>query len=278
MSKPLPYSELKFENAIDLKTILETSDENETGYFIEADLEFPPELHEKFKMYPPCPEPLIPQVEWFSEYQREVMETTRSKPDCEKLIPHLFKHENYVLHYSNLKFIYKLGVKVEIKRVISFKQKPFMKDYIDSNNALRTIARKEKNDFLSNLFKLMNNSVFGETMEDVRNREDMHLTVDRDNAIKWLSKLEFKSANYIDGLYLIQTHKLATIYDKPVYVGCAILELSKVRMYNFHYNTIGNNFKNNYDLIYSDTDSLVYYIRHKNFYKWLWENSAEFDL
>ena len=91
-----------------------------------------------------------------------------------------------------------------------------MKDYIDSNNALRTIARKEKNNFLSNLFKLMNNSVFGKTMEDVRNREDMHLTVDRDNAIKWLSKLEFKSANYIDGLYLIQTHKLATICDKPV--------------------------------------------------------------
>ena len=49
-------------------------------------------------------------------------------------------------------------------------------------------------------------------------------------------------------------------------------------MYNFHYNTIENNFKNNYDLIYSDTDSLVYYIRHKNFYKWLFENSEEFDL
>ena len=96
--------------------------------------------------------------------------------------------------------------------------------------------------------------------------------------LKWLSKLEFKSANYIDGLYLIQTHKLATIYDKPVFVGCAILELSKVRMYNFHYNTIENNFKNNYDLIYSDTDSLVYFIRHKSFYKWMSENPEEFDL
>jgi hypothetical protein len=74
MSKPLPYSELKFENSIDLKTILETSDENETGYFVEADLDFPPELHNKFKMYPPCPEPLTPKVEWFSEYQKEVME------------------------------------------------------------------------------------------------------------------------------------------------------------------------------------------------------------
>ena len=62
----------------------------------------------------------------------------------------------------------------------------------------------------------MNTSVFGKTMEDVRNRENMHMTIDRDNAIKWFSKIEFKAANYIDGLYLIQTHKTATMYDKPV--------------------------------------------------------------
>ncbi len=59
----------------------------------------------------------------------------------------------------------------------------------------------------------MNNSVFGETMEDVRNRDNTHLTLDKDNALKWFSKIEFKHANYIDGLYLIQTHKTATVYD-----------------------------------------------------------------
>ena len=73
----------------------------------------------------------------------------------------------------------------------------------------------------------MNNSVFGKTMEDVRNRENMHLTIDRDNAIKWFSKIESKHANFIDGLYLIQTHKTATMYDKPFYVGCSILDVSK---------------------------------------------------
>ena len=80
-------------------------------------------------------------------------------------------------------------------------------------------------------------------MEDVRNREDMHLTIDQDNAIKWFSKIEFKRANFIDGLYLIQTHKTATVYDKPVYVGCAILDISKQRMLDFHYTTIEKNFK-----------------------------------
>ncbi len=117
----------------------------------------------------------------------------------------------------------------------------------------------------------MNNSVFGKSMEQVRDRMDMHLTIDRENAVRWFSKLEFKSANYVDGLYLIPTHKLATIYDKPGYVGWAILETSKVRLYDFHYNTIENNFKGDYDLIYSDTDSLVYFTRHKNFYQWMSE-------
>ena len=99
----------------------------------------------------------------------------------------------------------------------------------------------------------MNNSVFGKTMEDVRNRENMHLTIDRDNAIKWFSKIEFKHANFVDGLYLIQTHKTATLYDKPVYVGCAILDLSKERMLDFHYNSIEKKLKGKYDLLYSDT-------------------------
>jgi hypothetical protein len=124
----------------------------------------------------------------------------------------------------------------------------------------------------------MNNSVFGKTMEDVRNRENMHLTIDRDNAIKWFSKIEFKHANFVDGLYLIQTHKTATLYDKPVYVGCAILDVSKLRMLDFHYHTIEAKLKGKYDLIYSDTDSLVYHIKSQNLNKWFLDNEEEFDL
>ncbi len=52
-------------------------------------------------------------------------------------------------------------------------------------------------------------------MEDVRNRENVHLTIDKDSAIKWFSKTEFIHADFVDGLYLIQTHKTATVYDKP---------------------------------------------------------------
>jgi hypothetical protein len=68
------------------------------------------------------------------------------------------------------------------------------------------------------------------------------------------------------------------LYDKPVYVGCSILDISKVRMMDFHFNTIHENFKGNYDLLYSDTDSLVYQIKSPNFLKWMKENEEEFAL
>ena len=280
MVEPLPYKDIKFEkvDSATLQSVLDTADDAETGYLVEADLEFPRELHDKFKHFPPCPESLKPNEEWFSDYQKEVREQTHSNVNSQKLTPHLMKHEKYCLHYRNLKFIQKLGVKITLHRVISFKQSRWMADYINNNNRLRTEAKKNDDEFLVSLFKLLNNSVFGKTMEDVRNRENMHLTVDRDNAIKWFSKLEFKTANYIDGLYLISTHKTATVYDKPVYIGCAILDLSKVRMMDFHYNCIEANFQGKYDMIYSDTDSLVYWIQHKNLYKWMNENSHEFDL
>jgi hypothetical protein len=165
-----------------------------------------------------------------------------------------------------------------MKRVIEFKQSNWMAEYINENNKLRTQAKQEGNEFLVSLFKLLNNSVFGKTCEDVRNRENMHLTTDPKNAIKWFSKLEFKHANYVDGLYLIQTHKTQIVYDKPMYVGCCILDLSKVRMLDFHYNTMEKHHKYKYNLIYSDTDSLVYHVKHENLHQWMHDNPDEFDL
>ena len=101
------------------------------------------------------------------------MNKTQSKPTTEKLIPHLMKHENYVLHYRNLKFIYGLGVTITLKRVISFKQATWIASYINDDNKLSAAAQAENNEFLDELFKLFNNRVFGKTMEDVRNRGNM---------------------------------------------------------------------------------------------------------
>ena len=144
-----------------------------------------------------------------------------------------------------------------------------MEPYIIGNNKLRTKSTLDKHKFLVDFFKLMNNSVFGKTMEQVRDIMDLHLTTDHANAIKWFSKPEFKNNTHANGLYLIETHKTKIVYDKPVYVGCCVLDLSKLHMMDFHYNVIQKQFGDRAKLIYSDTDSFVYEIEHNNIYEWI---------
>ena len=163
MSQALPYADIQFEQ-VELEDILNTSDDSEVGYIVECDFTFPEELHDKFKEFPPCPETLTPSLEWFSEFQKEVGGKTgiikKGKyRGTNKLVPHLFDHKNYVLHYRNLKFIKELGVEItKVHRVLSFKQKAWLKEYIDFNTEKRKGAR---NEFEKDFFKLMNNSVFG---------------------------------------------------------------------------------------------------------------------
>ena len=104
----------------------------------------------------------------------------------------------------------------------------------------------------------MNNAVYGKTMENVKNRANIHATTSDTNAIKWFSKMTFKNSRYFKGLYLIENYKTEIICDKPVYLGTSILDLSKLHMMNFHYNVAEEQYKGNYELIYSDTASFVY--------------------
>ncbi len=279
MSQALPKKDLAFSNETSLETILNTEDEAETGYMVEIDIKFNKEIHERLKQMPPCPESLAPKEEWFSDYQRLVMKETKSNTKCKKLVPHLKEHLNYCIHYRNLKYIEKLGVTLgKVHNVISFTQDKWMKPYIDSNNERRTIAAKAGNKFEKDFFKLMNNATFGKTMENVRNRMNLHLTVQHENAVKWFSKVEFKRNTHANGLYLIETHKTRIVYDKPVYIGCAILDLSKLKMLEFHYDVIQKAFGDKAQLIYSDTDSYVYEIETPDLYLWIQANKEHFDL
>ena len=210
-----------------------------------------------------------------SEY-KEKLKQGNVNIGSDKLVPHLHEHKNYCIHYRNLKFVESLGVKIgKVHNVVSFHQSKWLKKYIDFN----TDKRKEaKNDFEKDFFKLMNNAVFGKTMENVKNRMDLHITTDHDNAVKWFSKINLKDCKYFDGLYLIEMFKKEIVYDKPIYVGTSILDLSKLVMMDFHYNVIHENFKNKYKLLYSDTDSFVYSIEHDDIYEWMGNNKEHFDL
>ena len=220
-------------------------------------------------------------MDWFSDFQKDIGEKNETIKNgkyngSDKLVPHLNKHEKYSIHYRNLKFLNELGVKItKLHRVISFRQENWLKPYIDFNTEKR---KQAKNEFEKDFFKLMNNSVFGKTMENVKNRMELKLTTDNERAIKWFSKLHFKDSKFCNGLHMIEMYKKEIVYDKPIYVGTSILDLSKLCMMDFHYNTIHKNFEGRYNLLYSDTDSVVYSIKHDDIYEWIKQNKQYFDM
>ena len=281
MQQMLPFRNIRFNKTIDLDGIKGTPDDNDIGYYPEVDLEFDgeegEELHEKLKQFVPAPESIAVEETWLSDFQKDLKKQNKiNNSKCTKLIPHLNKHEKYVIHYRNLKYLIKLGVKVKkLHRVIEFEQKAWMKPYIETNTEFRT---KAKNEFEKDFFKLMNNSVFGKTMQNVKNQMQLHITTDDNNAIKWFSKVNLKDCKYNHGLYMIEMYKKEIIYNKPIYIGVSILDLSKLCMMEFHYEVIEKNFKGKYILLYSDTDSLVYSIEHHDIYEWIKENKNHFDL
>ena len=96
-------------------------------------------------------------------------------------------------------------------------------------------------------------------------------------AIKHFTNINFKGSTNIDGLYFIESYRKEIVYDKPIYVGTSILDISKVCMLSFHYNVIHKNFAK-YHLVYTDTDSLIYLIYDDDIYKWQLENKEHFDM
>ena len=115
-------------------------------------------------------------------------------------------------------------------------------------------------------------------MEQVKNRMKLHITTDEQNAKKWFSEINLKRSKEFDGMHLIAMHHTEFEYDKPLYVGSTILDLSKLHMMDFHYNVLDNNFRGRYNLCYTDTDSFIYNIQHDDIYEWIKENRELFDL
>ena len=138
-----------------------------------------------------------------------------------------------------------------------------MKPYTDFNTQLRT---KAKNDFKKDFFKLMNNSVFGKMMENIRKHRNIKLVMAEEKYLKIVMKPNFKSrVRFGENLMGCETWKVKVIMKKPVYLGQVILDLSKIIMYEFHYDYMRPKCKDPH-LCYMDTDSLIYNIKTEDFY------------
>ena len=214
---------------------------------LEVDLTYPKDLHDPHNDYPLCPE----------------------RVECdkvEKLIPNLRDKKNYVIHYKNLMQCLSMGMKLtKIHRGIRFVESEWMRLYIKTNTNLRTQA---KNNFEKDFFKLMNNSVFGKTIENIRNRVDVKLVNTEEKFKKLVAKPNFKSRKiFNENLISVHMKKTSLTMNKPVYLGMCILELSKTIMFDFHYNYIKPKYGDNAKLLFTDTDSFLYQIITEDFYK-----------
>ena len=176
----------------------------------------------------------------------------------EKLVPNLYYKKRYVIHIRALDHSLKHGLVLEhIHRAIKFKQSAWMKEYIDFNTKLRTAAT---NDFEKDFYKLMNNLVFGKTMENIRKHRNIKLITNREAYLKAVMKLNFKSGTLFgENLMGCEMGKIKVVMNKPVYLGQAILDLSKIVMYEFHYDYMKQKYPEGLTLCicYMDTDSLI---------------------
>ena len=170
----------------------------------------------------------------------------------------------------------RLGMVVtKIHRIISFTQSRWLKPYIDFNTEQR---QKAANDFEKDFFKLMNNAVFGKTMENIRKHVDVKLVPDGRKFNRLTSKPNFKSFKiFSNDLVAVNMTKTEIKLVKPTYVGMSILDLSKTFMFAFHYDKIKQRYGDNVKLLMTDTDSLVYYIETEDIYEDMLQDQDAYD-
>ena len=165
---------------------------------------------------------------------------------CKKLVCNLYDKKKYV-------------VKIE------FNQEAWLKPYIDMNTELRKLA---KNDFEKDLFKLMDNSVFEKTMENIRNHRNIKLVTTDKKRTKLVSEPNYHTTNLIsEYLSIIEMKKTKIKMSKPIYLGLSILEISKTLMYEFWYDYMKPKYGNKVKLCYTDTDSFIINIKINDFYE-----------
>ena len=247
------------------------------GLILEVDLEYPKELHDLHNDYPIAPEKVKVSNDMPSAYCKKIAKKYNiSTGLVSKLIPTLRDKNRYVLHYRNLQLYLNLGLKIKkVHRILKFDQSPWLKQYINFNTEKRKHA---KNTFEKDFFKLMNNSVFGKTMENLRKRVDVKLVTNEKKLDKLTSKPTFVG-NKIFHENRMAAHKIkeTLTLNRPAYVGMCILDLSKTLMYDFHYNYIKKKYNDRAKLLFTDTDSLTYEIETVGAYKDFWTDKDMFD-
>ena len=238
---------------------------DDKGYLLEVDVVYPEELRIVHRDLPfllkkrskRCKEYEYKVSNEVQKANRKVYKTFNITHEPKnKLIATVQDKDKYAINISTLKQTLKHRLKLEkFYRAIEFNQSDWLKPYIDKNTGLR---KKAKNESEKDFFKLMNNSVFGKMIENVRKRREIKLIVTEERRKKLVSEPNYASCTtFLDHLMAIETRRTNVLMDKPILVGQAILDKSKELMYNFCYEYLKPKYKDKINLLYMDTDRFV---------------------
>ena len=254
MCEELPFGDFAWMKPEDLQ---------DTSHFwensvVEVDLHTPPTIHDKCNEYP-IPEKMVITEDLISPKSRELL-GQETFIGGEKLVGHLMDKHKYVVHGKLLNYWVRQGhVVTKVHRGISFSTSAWLKPYIEMNTVLRSQTAV---DFERNVFKLMNNAVFGKTMEDVRKYSNFYLVRSGKQWERTVNRPDFKTSTafgeHVSGVF---RHKTEVKLNKPIYVGQAVLDLSKLHMFHLHYDVVKATFGDRAELLMTDTDSLVYAVK-----------------
>ncbi|XP_064481238.1 uncharacterized protein LOC135394428 isoform X2 [Ornithodoros turicata] len=259
MREPLPYGGFEWltEEEIVNLDIAQIRDDSPVGYFLEVDLVYDRATHERHRDLPVAPEKMSVRYELLSDYQKVLMKKFNlpQKATEAKLLLTLFDKERYFLHYRNLQLYLQLGLRLtKVHRVLKFNQKPFLRSYVDFNHELR---KRATNAFEKQQSKLMINSVYGRTCMQVRKFVNCRLTVTDEQVLKLLRKPNLKQFRPLSShVILFQFSQSVLRMKQPLYLGFTILELSKLKMFDFYHNHLLRVAPDT-RLLYMDTDSYI---------------------
>ena len=243
-------------------------DEGDIGYIMEVDLQYPKTKHWEHSGFPLAPVKKKIKLDELSPYNKQIQNSSGTKKlftNAEKLVQTLEDKDRYVVHYRVLKLYLRLGMKLKnVHRVLQFKQKAFMKPFIESNVERR---RQAKSSFEGNILKLINNSIFGKTMENTLKRRKVKLANSADKLIKLINKPNMQRVELLSpDIAAVELKQESVKLNKPVFVGFTVLELAKKVMYEFLYLFLKKYFSAWYiiETLYTDTDSFMLKFMAKN--------------
>jgi hypothetical protein len=305
MQFKLPYRGFKWCDEMELdylfNNIMTLSNDSDIGYTLKVDLEYPKHLHDSHNDYSFFAVHKVIEYKDLSPYQKKLLDNKRKmrenekdednkkeeKPEgltklterseevlickdvnykSKKLITSLADKKGLVCDYRTLRQALEHGLVLKkIHCAIKYEQKDWLKPYIEKNTELRQASESElETDF----FKLMNNAIYGKTIENVLKREDINFVTERKKALKYIKKTNFKRETiFSDHLVAIHLNKLQIKYNKPIYAGFCVLEMSKWVMYDFVYNYLKPKWGERVEIIQTDTDGLMLMVKTEDFYE-----------